>query len=211
MRVKYFPPKYDEKQFHCIHCGVFAQQRWYDTWINKVNRIQTGMRVSECTHCGKWAFWFEERMVVPADVPVEPPHNDLPDDCKKYYTEAMNVFGQSPRSAAALLRLCIQNLMPHLGQSGKNVNDDIGSLVTAGLPVLVQKGLDFCRVVGNHAVHPGEIELEDTPEVALSLFNMINFIVEDRITRPREIETLYNQLPESNRKAIEERDARRLT
>jgi hypothetical protein len=37
---------------------------------------------------------------------------------------------------------------------------------------------------------------------------MINFIVEDRITRPREIEDLYGKLPEESRKAIEKRDTK---
>jgi hypothetical protein len=61
-------------------------------------------------------------------------------------------------------------------------------------------------VVGNNAVHPGEINLNDTPDIAQNLFRMINFIVQDRITRPREVDELYNQLPEESRKAIEKRD-----
>jgi hypothetical protein len=48
--------------------------------------------------------------------------------------------------------------------------------------------------------------LNDTPEIAQQLFQMINFIVDDRITRPKEIEALYSQLPEDSRKAIEKRD-----
>jgi hypothetical protein len=97
--------------------------------------------------------------------------------------------------------------MPHLGETGKNINDDIKSLVSKGLSALVQKALDYCRVVGNNAVHPGEIVINDTPDVAMKLFSMINFIVEDRITKPKEIEALYNELPEDSRKQIESRDS----
>lgn len=97
--------------------------------------------------------------------------------------------------------------MLELGEKGENINADIKSLVAKGLPVQVQQAFDFCRVVGNNAVHPGEINLKDTPEMGQHLFNMINFIVEDRITRPKQISELYAKLPASARTAIEKRDA----
>ena len=143
---------------------------------------------------------------MPSEAPVEPPHPDLPEDCVIDYTEARDIFARSPRAAAALLRLCIQKLLPHLGEKGKNINSDIGELVKKGLPSVVQQALDVCRVVGNNAVHPGEIDLSDSPEIAQQLFHLINFIVEDRITRPKEIESLYNDLPEGSRAAIKKRD-----
>lgn len=71
---------------------------------------------------------------------------------------------------------------------------------------MVQQALDYCRVVGNNSVHPGEINLNDTPEIAYSLFEMVNFIVEDRIARPKQVQALYNQLPQGARNAIEKRD-----
>jgi hypothetical protein len=96
--------------------------------------------------------------------------------------------------------------MVELGEKGKNINADIGSLVAKGLPVQVQQALDFCRVVGNNAVHPGEIEINDTPDIAYNLFEMMNFIIEDRIARPKQIQALYGKLPEGARNAIESRD-----
>ncbi len=134
-------------------------------------------------------------------------HHDLPEDCQAEYEEARDIVGRSPRGAAALLRLCLQKLMPHLGEQGKNINEDIKSLVAKGLSPVVQKALDFCRVVGNNAVHPGELTIEDTPEIAQQLFKMINFIVEDRITRPKEVQALFDQLPQGAVDAIAKRDA----
>jgi hypothetical protein len=205
MKSKYYPPTFREPQFHCIHCNVYAKQFWSQLTIPNYGHID--IHTSKCSHCEQRAYWYEERMIIPNESPVETPHPDLPADCLTDYQEARAIFSRSPRASAALLRLCIQKLMPHLGERGRNINDDIKSLVSKGLPTLVQKALDYCRVVGNNAVHPGEIELNDTPEIAQSLFRMINFIVEDRITRPKEIESLYNELPESSREAIERRDS----
>lgn len=162
---------------------------------------------SYCTHCHKWCYWYDGRLMVPSASQVEPMHHELPEDCRADYEEARDIVGRSPRGAVALLRLCLQKLMPHLGETGRNINDDIKSLVTKGLPLMVQQALDVCRVVGNNAVHPGELDIDDTPEIAHQLFRMINFIVADRIARPKEIQALYAQLPQGARDAIEKRDA----
>ena len=54
-------------------------------------------------------------------------------------------------------------------------------------------------------MHPGEIELSDNPEIAHSLFEMLNFIVEDRIARPKKVAALYNILPEGALNAVKKR------
>lgn len=208
MRDKYYPPTYGQMQFHCIHCNVFASQGWNDLHLNLGGGSypKSDIRSSICNHCRERAFWYKGYMIIPDESPVEPPHPDIPADCIGEYQEARSIFSRSPRSAAALLRLCIQKLMPHLGEKGKIINEDIKSLVSKGLPTMVQKALDYCRVVGNNAVHPGEISLNDTPDIAQNLFRMVNFIVEDRISRPKEIDDFYNLLPEGSREAIEKRD-----
>jgi Domain of unknown function (DUF4145) len=147
-------------------------------------------------------------MIIPSQAPVPPHHQDMPMTCVAEYNEARSVVSASPRAASALVRLALQKLMLELGEKVKNINDYIGSLVSKGLPVLVQQALDFCRVVGNNAVHPSEIEINDTPEIAHNLFTMINFIVEDRISRPKQIQQLYGLLPEGARNAIEARDSK---
>mgnify|MGYP003336189841 FL=1 len=146
-------------------------------------------------------------MIVPEEAPVPPPHPDTPQSVLQEYQEARSIFARSPRAAAALLRLAIQKLMIELGEKGENINSDIKSLVDKGLPVQVQQAFDYCRVIGNNAVHPGEIDLNDVPEMSQHLFDMINFLVEDRITRPKQISDLYEKLPEAAKKAVERRDA----
>jgi hypothetical protein len=136
------------------------------------------------------------------------PHPEMPDDVRQEYAEAAANLDVSPRGSGALLRLALQKLMVDLGEIGKNLNDDIASLVAKGLDPDVQKALDALRVIGNNAVHPLELDLRDDVETVGALFGLLNFIVEDRIARPKKLDALYGGLPEGARAAIEQRDAK---
>lgn len=200
---KYYPPVYEAEQFHCLHCGVYAKQSWGTL---KRAGYNSDFKYSQCHHCHKDCYWYNGKMIVPSEAHVAPPHQDLPESCILEYNEARDIASRSPRAAAALLRLAVQKLMIELGEKGKNINTDIGSLVSKGLPIEVQQALDYCRVIGNNGVHPGEIELNDNPEITNSLFEMINFIVEDRISRPKKVAELYSILPKGALEAVEKRD-----
>jgi hypothetical protein len=137
------------------------------------------------------------------------PHKDMPASVREDYEEAQDVFPYSARSAAALLRLALQKLCKELGEKGKNINADIGSLVKKGLSEHIQQALDIMRVVGNEAVHPGVINIRDNPEIAMELFSLINEIVEDQIAMKQRIKARYDSLPPNKLKGIEDRDAKK--
>ncbi|MDX2180300.1 MAG: DUF4145 domain-containing protein [Bryobacteraceae bacterium] len=134
------------------------------------------------------------------------PNPDLPEDIRLDFEEARIILNQSPRGAAALLRLCIQKLCAHLGEPGRDLNLDIRSLVRKGLPIQVQRALDVVRVVGNEAVHPGTMDLRDNTAIALKLLDLVNYIAEKMISEPKKHEALFNELPETKRQPIEKRD-----
>ena len=205
----YFAPEFQARKFTCPYCIVVANQVWIELFYKTSGggvREEDDMKVSACSHCNRWCYWYKQRLVVPANAPVESAHPDTPDSCKPDYDEARDIAGRSPRAAAALIRLALQKLMSTLGEKGKNINDDIASLVGKGLPAEVQQALDICRVVGNNAVHPGEMSMNETQETAHSLFHMFNFIIEDRISRPKKIAGIYKQLPKAALDAIQKRD-----
>ena len=162
--------------------------------------------LSKCFHCKKIAVWVYGNLIFPSDKIGVIPNPDLPNEIIRDFEEARSILGDSPRGAAALLRLCVQKLCIHLGKKGKNIDDDIASLVSEGLNPLVQKSLDIVRVIGNEAVHPGIIDLNDDRDTSIQLLHLINSIAEQMISHPKHVETMYEELPESKRKAIEKRN-----
>ena len=70
----------------------------------------------------------------------------------------------------------------------------------------IQKALDFVRVTGNNAVHPGEMDIKDDKDLVNKMFKLVNMVVEEQITKPNELDELFKKLPERAIKAIEKRD-----
>ncbi|WP_188068623.1 DUF4145 domain-containing protein [Brevibacillus brevis] len=206
---KHYPPVFQATSFHCPYCHVYAKQNWqriFTTGYGAGYHEATQYNLSHCTHCHDKSLWFNGKLTIPDAVNTPPAHDDMPNAILDDYNEAASILNKSPRGAAALLRLCLQKLMKELGEQGKDINADIKSLVAKGLPEQVQKALDILRVVGNESVHPGNLDIRDDHETAFKLFSLINFIVQERITRNKEIDELYSILPEDKRKGIEQRD-----
>ena len=164
--------------------------------------------LSICFNCEEISVWLYDRLVYPQFGEAPPANPDLPDDVRRDYDEAGAILSLSPRGAAALIRLGLQKLCKHLGQPGENINADIKALVSKGLDPLVQKALDAVRIVGNNAVHPGEIDIADDRATAESLFRLTNLIAEKMISEPKHVDEFYQSLPEGARKAVEKRDAK---
>jgi hypothetical protein len=204
MSTPYEPPSLELDAFNCPTCGAYAKQSWGRLVFLNLQRDE--LRGALCARCGEFSLWYGGRMIVPAETTAPPPSPDMPGGALPDYNEARTVFATSPRSSAALLRLVIQKLVIHLGQPGKNLNDDIGALVANGLPVKVQQSLDVVRVVGNNAVHPGQMDLNDDPRTASQLFTLVNLIVDVMITQPAAIEAAYQALPASSLAQVRERD-----
>ena len=204
----FIAPEALSKKFTCPHCGAIALQRWegrgYD-FSHHSKWSYSPLRTAQCDHCENFSIWLEDTMLYPNNGDAPQPNPDLPESVKKIYLEAASISTLSPRGSAALLRLGIQLLCKELGEEGKNINKDIAELVKKGLPPQVQKALDIVRVTGNDAVHPGEIDT-DSPEVVGKLFGLINIIAEYTITMPNKINGMYDELPESKKDAITQRD-----
>ena len=144
-------------------------------------------------------------MIYPRESSLPSPNEDMTDEIKKLYSEAASIFSDSPRASAALLRLCLEKLCKQIGEKG-DLNTCIGNLVKKGLDKQIQQALDYCRVIGNNAVHSGTIDLEEDSEKALPLFDLVNDIAKEMLTKPREMDEKYATLPARSKEQVEERD-----
>lgn len=222
--------------FNCPHCRAFAHQEWFIgaaspiiggsrsaisafgnslpvPTISKEGQQQSGTLIhnlcfSRCANCKKLAIWVGREIVFPSSGEAPQANPDMPDDIQRDYKEASEILNISPRGAAALVRLAIEKLCRQLGDPNKSINDNIKKMVEDGLDQRTQRALDAVRIIGNHAVHPGQIDLTDDRAMAESLFKLLNLIVEKMISEPRHIDDIYSGLPKGALDAIDKRDGK---
>ncbi|MCL2085580.1 DUF4145 domain-containing protein [Candidatus Saccharibacteria bacterium] len=170
--------------------------------------INSDYNVSKCAHCREYTFWYKKKIVFPRKTAVGYPNDDLSNAVKELYSEAALILSDSPRAAAALLRLALQKLLIELGGEGsKSINDNVGDFVKAGkIDSTVKKAMDSLRIIGNTSVHPGEIDLSAKPEKVEKLFWLINYIADQMITGPKELNEMFDDLPVKAKEAVKRRD-----
>lgn len=214
MAKTYVKPEKDKYIYTCPHCNTLSQmQRDTHYFDNDIEVENYGMRIiyneltiHRCQCCGKKILWIDDTYIYP-DIVSEEANPDMPNSVKQLYNEAALISNKSPRAACALLRLAVDTLCHELGETDRDINKNIGALVKKGLPQTVQQALDVVRVVGNKAVHPGQITFDvDDYATATMLMHLLNMIVTRMISEPNEINCLYQGLPESVKKSIENRD-----
>lgn len=216
------PPKHRSTKFICPWCNAFSQHTWpTDIMIsespfspsfpwNTVDR-------STCTACSAETVWhnvdgfFDWQIIWPKQSKIgKEPNPDMPDKVRETYEEARSIGSSSPRAATALLRLATEYLI--IDQVGRkiNLNEGIGELVKDNrMPKRVQKVADYLRLSGNDAVHTVQAIQDDDPEGTTEmLFDFLNTLVDELITNPNQVDSLYDRIPEEKRSSIEKRDAR---
>jgi len=164
------------------------------------------LSISECHTCKQLGIWVYDKLIYPPTRTGPKPNADLPTDILRDYEEASAILALSPRGAAALLRLAIQKLCIHVGAKGDDISAMIGWLVQNGLSEKIKQALDAVRVIGNEAVHPGQLDLRDDGATASELFELVNIISDVMISQ--RIQKLYDKIPATKKAAIEQRDAK---
>jgi hypothetical protein len=218
MAPNYVAPKFSLDGFNCPSCHAYAHQHWYyylAAWQQAPTAnmpitmgsgfsiaLDGGFTISVCERCKAVAFWRHGSLLHPDTSPAPDPSPDMPPDVSEDYEEARRVLLRSPRASAALLRLALEKLCDYVGAIGKDLDAKIGFLVSGGLSSRVQQALDIVRVTGNESVHPGQMDLRDDSETARALFDLVNLIVENQVSEPRQTDELYALLPKDKRDHI---------
>lgn len=207
--MQHITPKLGATHFTCPHCHTVSQLAWERIRFGSDYRgtfFVNEISASRCNVCGKNTIFIKNELVYPSLAAPEP-NADMSESILELYQEAGEIYGKSPRAACALLRLAIDRLCNELGEKDRDIDKNIASLVEKGLPQKVQQALDVVRVVGNKAVHPGQIAFDvDNIDTAVTLFRLINMIVNNTITEPKEIDGYFQQLPNSAKEAVAKRD-----
>jgi hypothetical protein len=194
--------------FRCPHCRVYSEQRWQNIKYHMNRGHEEVGSIARCTNCTLYSVWIEGDMFYPKASTAPNAHEEMPDEVKRDFDEARLVVEDSPRAAAALLRLAIQRLVDdELEADGGRLYDQIGNLVEDGvISERIQRALDAVRVIGNNSVHPGEMDMDDNRDTAEVLFTLLNEIVDEAIAREKRINAVYQELPEGAVESIEDRD-----
>lgn len=217
MEKNFESPSYEKKAFTCPNCSAFSKHDWDYCYIESDGRFslfesnvkeRNKLSICRCENCGYLSFWYEEKLCWPLNTGIMAPPDEMPDDIKRLYNEASSIVELSPKGSCAILRLALQKLCNRLaGQEEKNkIDAAIKKLVENGLPTSLQKAMDTVRIVGNDAVHPGEINIDDNKQLAIAMFELMNIIIEKMIIEPKRIDELYNLMPQEKLQGIQKRD-----
>lgn len=193
------------------HVGIVNMMQLRAGGASGIHQLQNNLGLSECVGCRRTSLFNQGLLVWPLAVGNAPePNPDMPPELIKDFAEARSIYLKSPRGASALLRLVVQKLCPHLGAKSPKIDTAIGELVANGtISVLIQQALDSVRVIGNEAVHPGTLDLEDDTTTVLALFGLINVIVDKAISEPARVAAIYGTLPPSKLSGIADRDKKK--
>lgn len=160
--------------------------------------------MSRCYSCHSGSVWRGSELIYPAMNTLPAAHADMPVVARQLFNEARDVAPKSPRAGAALARAALEQLLKEIRPEASgslderiaSLHEDVGTELWAGLTVI--------RHLGNKALHGADgddvvvalVLDEDTSTLDL-LFEIINQLVDELLTRPRRTRALFEKLPDN--------------
>jgi hypothetical protein len=235
-------PRLDARRFVCPRCDAFADQSWSNlarTNVSAEGILHDTTRVverfdgqlalggdgawqtSKCASCGDLTVWRNGSIVFPHTSTIPVASKDTPSDVLALYDEGRAVWPISRRAGAALARAALEKMLRSDPSALKK--DDLITLISKAKPTLpshVGSLLDVVRHAGNKSLHvedePDDVMVlvldEGNTEIGPLIFEAINLLVDERVTKPAAVEALFDGLPQGvkdsiNRRAQEDKDS----
>jgi hypothetical protein len=138
------------------------------------------MHISNCHSCNGFSLWVGGLLVFPTriDKTQELVEEDL--------EEAAAILNKFPRGATALMRVCIQKLVPLLEDNGKELNQRVSSLVRKGLEMEIQQAMDVLEVLRSDSAQLNPLESQADRETALRFLDSLKEVLERRMSHNRD-------------------------
>src|SRR6516164_4962011 len=138
------------------------------------------LHTSNCHSCNGFALWVGGLLVFPTRV------DKTPELAEEDVEEAAAILNKFPRGATALMRVCIQKLVPLLEDNGKALNQRVSSLVRKGLEMEAQQSIEVLQVLRSNPLRLSQLESEADKETALRFIDSLQAVLERRMPHNRD-------------------------
>jgi hypothetical protein len=136
------------------------------------------LHISNCHRCNGFSVWVGGLLAFPTRI------DKTPELVEEDLEEAAAILNKFPRGAAALMRVCIQKLVPLLQDNGKELNRRVSSLVRKGLEMEMQQAMDVLQLLRSDPVHSGQLESHaDNKKTALRFLDSLKEVLERRMSQ----------------------------
>ena len=132
------------------------------------------LHISNCHRCNGFSLWVSGLLVFPTKMDKSPELADEDVD------EAAAILNKFPRGATALMRVCIQKLVPLLEENGKELNQRVSSLVRKGLEMEMQQAKEVLEVLRGDPQQLSQLESQASKETALRFLDSLKAVLERR-------------------------------
>ena len=171
-------------------------------------------RAAHCQGCDQKTLWRDGLNVYPQTVTAPAPHPDMTTHVRDIYEEARKVLPISRRAGAALARAALEKQVKLLDPDPpKNSRlDDLIARLSPKVSTGLSERLDIIRHVGNKAVHGADddelvvlylADSQGADEIAELLFEAINDLIDELVTRPARTRQVWEKIPSGVRDSIE--------
>jgi hypothetical protein len=152
----------------------------YQKYPQPLKVRMVNLHISNCHSCNGFSLWVGGLLVFPTRV------DKTPELAEEDVEEAAAILNKSPRGATALMRVCIQKLVPLLEDNGKALNQRVSSLVRKGLEMEAQQSMEVLQVLRSNPLQLSQLESPADKETALRFIDSLQAVLERRMPHNRD-------------------------